>query len=121
MGRVHADDLVAFLGHLLVGADRGEADLLAGGTLDVIGDAFKTITLLRLAHAGTVVGVGQTVFHGRRLLLLGFLHTGRQLLVLGGLRPLHAVDGTVEATGSEAGTGLGFGFEWHVSGEERIA
>ena len=55
-----------------------------------------------------------------KLLLLGFLHAGRQLLVLGGLRPLHAIDGTVEATGSEAGSGLGFGFEGHVSGKERI-
>jgi len=39
-----------------------------------------------------------------RLLLLGLLYLGGQLLVLGGLRPLHAIDGTVEATGSEAGT-----------------
>ena len=55
-----------------------------------------------------------------KLLLLGFLHTGRQLLVLGGLRPLHAIDGTVEALGREAGSGLGFGFEGHVSGRVRI-
>jgi len=56
-----------------------------------------------------------------RLLLLGFLYLGGQLLVLGGLRPLHAIDGTVEATGSEASTGLGFGFEGHVSGRSLAA
>ena len=56
-----------------------------------------------------------------RLLLLGFLHASGQLLVLGGLRPLHAIDGTVEATGREAGTGLGFGFEGHVSGKSLAA
>lgn len=56
-----------------------------------------------------------------RLLLLGFLHAGRQLLVLGGLRPLHAVHGAVEAFGCEAGTGLGAGSEWHVSGRSWVA
>lgn len=52
------------------------------------------------------------------LLFLGFLNTSRQLLVLGGFRPLHAVNGTVETFGSEAGTGLSFGFEWHFSDKE---
>lgn len=47
------------------------------------------------------------------LLFLGFFNTSRQLLVLGGFRPLHAVDGTVEAFGSKAGTRLSFGFEGH--------
>ena len=32
---------------------------------------------------------------------------------MGGLRPLHAVDGAIEAAGGEAGLGLGFGFEGH--------
>ena len=48
-----------------------------------------------------------------RLLLLGFLHASGQLLVMGLLCPLHAIDGAVEAFGREARTGLGFGFERH--------
>lgn len=66
-----------------------------------------------------MVGAGEgLVVHGR--LLLGLLYLGGQLSVVGFLRPLHAIDGTVEAFGREAGTGLGFGFKWHVSGKERI-
>ena len=38
---------------------------------------------------------------------------------MGLLRPLHAIDGAVEALGREAGSGLGFGFEGHVSGRVR--
>lgn len=56
------------------------------------------------------------MFHGRRLFLLWLLHAGRQLLVLGGLRPLHAINGAVESLGGEAGSGLGFGLEGHVIG-----
>ena len=52
------------------------------------------------------------------LLFLGFLNASRQLLIFGRFRPLHAVNGTVETFGREAGTGLGFGFEWHFSGKE---
>ena len=52
------------------------------------------------------------------LLFLRFLNAIRQLLIFGRFRPLHAVNGTVEAFGCEAGTGLGFGFEWHFSGKE---
>lgn len=49
------------------------------------------------------------------LLFLGLLNASRQLLILGGFRPLHAIDGTIETFGSEAGTGLSFGFEGHFS------
>jgi hypothetical protein len=49
------------------------------------------------------------------LLFLRFLNTSRQLLVLGGFRPLHAVDGTVKAFRRKTGTRLSFGFEWHFS------
>ena len=52
------------------------------------------------------------------LLFLRFFNTSRQLFVFGRFCPLHAVNGTVETFGSEAGTGLGFGFEWHFSGKE---
>jgi len=52
------------------------------------------------------------------LLFLGFLNASRQLLILGGFRPLHAVDGTIETFGCEAGTRLSFGFEWHFSDKE---
>ena len=52
------------------------------------------------------------------LLFLRFLNASRQLLILGGFRPLHAVDGTIEAFGREAGTGLSFGFEWHFGFKE---
>ena len=52
------------------------------------------------------------------LLFLRFLNASRQLFIFGRFRPLHAVDGTIEAFGCEAGTGLGFGFEWHFSGKE---
>ena len=54
------------------------------------------------------------------LLFLRFLNTSRQLLVLGGFRPLHAVNGTVETFGSEAGTGLSFGFEGHFRFKELV-
>lgn len=52
------------------------------------------------------------------LLLLGLFDLLGQIFVMGLLRPFHAIDGTVEATGGEAGFGLSFGFEWHVSGSE---
>ena len=52
------------------------------------------------------------------LLFLGFFNTSRQLLVLGGFRPLHAINGTIEAFGSEAGTRLSFGFEGHFRFKE---
>jgi hypothetical protein len=52
------------------------------------------------------------------LLFLKFFNTIRQLFVFGRFRPLHAVNGTIEAFGCEAGTGLSFGFEWHFSGKE---
>lgn len=52
------------------------------------------------------------------LLFLRFLNASRQLLILGGFRPLHAVDGTIETFGSEAGTRLSFGFEGHFGFKE---
>jgi len=45
--------------------------------------------------------------------LLGLLGLGRQFAVMGLLRPFHAVNGAVKATGSETGFGLSFGFEGH--------
>ena len=65
-----------------------------------------------------MVGAGEgLVVHGR-LLLLGLLYLGGQLSVVGFLRPLHAIDGTVETAGREAGFGLGFGLEGHISDKE---
>lgn len=65
-----------------------------------------------------MVGAGEgLVVHGR-LLLLGLLYLGGQLSVVGFLRPLHAIDGTVETAGGKTGTGLGFGFEGHVNDKE---
>ena len=52
------------------------------------------------------------------LLLLGLFDLLGQIFVMGLLRPFHAIDGTVEATGGEAGFGLGFGFEGHISDKE---
>ena len=64
-----------------------------------------------------MVGAGEgLVVHGR--LLLGLLYLGGQLSVVGFLRPLHAIDGTVETAGGEAGFGLGFGLEGHISDKE---
>lgn len=43
-----------------------------------------------------------------------------ELAEVGLLSPLHAIDGSIEATGGIAGPLLGFGFEWHgIKGKGR--
>ena len=105
--RFDVHDLVPLVGAFHAGADVLAVVTLAGGTLHHVGNAVEAITTGRGAGGRAVVGAGEgLVVHGR--LLLGLLHLGGQLLVMGLLRPLHAIDGTVEAFGREAGTGLGF-------------
>ena len=53
-----------------------------------------------------------------KLFLIRFLHASWQLFILCGFCPLHTVYGTIEAFGRETGTGLRFGFEWHISDKE---
>jgi len=53
-----------------------------------------------------------------KLFLIRFLHASWQLFILCGFCPFHTVHGTIEAFGREASTGLGFGFEWHISDKE---